>query len=155
MTIRRMRAHFGSNCGCSFWIGGVAMKDFRRAMGLSASARRASAACEGRLPCKPCCLNPVLPRHGVVVEPTTDAWHLVEQTSTGLIGVADRRWACQLWAKMAMGLLGKHRAEECFGAAWTLEGWRELFQAGLECGMHSAVVGYPGPGMRYAVTFGR
>ena len=129
------------------------MKDFRRAMGLSASARRASEAAEGRLSVD--LVNPLLPRHGVVVEASTDAWHLVEQTSTGLIGVADRRWACQLWAKMAMGLLGKHRAEECFGAVWTLEGWRELFQAGLECGMHSAVVGYPGPGMRYALCWAR
>ena len=124
-------------------------------MRLSAEARRASAAAEGRLSVEE--VQPLLPHHHIVVEPSTDAWHLVEETSTGLIGVSERRWAGHMWAKLAMGLVGRRRCKDTFGAIrqrFGLELWRTgaLRPDGTRGWMRTALVGYPGAGMQYAFT---
>ena len=116
-------------------------------MSLSASARRASAAAEGRLSVEE--VKPLLPHHRIVVEPSTDAWHLVEETSTGLIGVSERKWVGAMWAKLAMGLVGRQRCEDTFFAIrqrFGLEFWRmaPLRPDGTRGYMCTALVGYPG-----------
>ena len=132
------------------------MKDFRRAMRLSASARRASAAAEGRLSVEE--VHPLLPHHHIVVEPSTDAWHLVEETSTGLIGFSERDKVGAMWAKLAMGLVGRRRCEDTFFAIrqrFGLELWRTgaLRPDGTRGWMRTALVGYPG--MQIAMSWSR
>ena len=107
------------------------MEDWRRGMLLSAAVEEEE-----------------LPRRLIVVDSSTDAWYLVEETTTGLCGWSDRERPRIMWVKMGMALVARARLEDTWGAVrerFDLELWgqREL-RTGESGILATALVGYPG-----------
>ena len=89
------------------------------------------------------------PRHQIVVDSSTNAWFLVEESTTGLCGFTARERPSIMWVKMGMALVARARFEQTWGAVRDRDGlrlWEE--QQGLPFGQRgiiaTALVGYPG-----------
>ena len=143
------RAHFGSNRARSFWIGGAhffsmenrGRRELRLERALRLEDRR-----RGLRLCTVAEETNILPRHQILVDSSTNAWFLVEESTTGLCGWSPRSRPTIMWAKMGMVLVARARFEQTWRAVYQRDGLALPNQrrAVPNPVIATALVGYPG-----------